>query len=49
MLLLVELFDSVAGFLILAEGILLFGFVRERPAVPGSGLGTGSTVIGFFL
>ena len=49
MLLTVELFDSVAGLVVLAENVLLLGFVKGRLIVPGSGLGAGSSTIEFLL
>ena len=46
MLFTVELFDAVAGLVVLTEAMLLLGFVKGGVVVPmSSGLGVGSTII----
>lgn len=49
MLLTVEHFDAVAGLVIPTEGGLFLAFVKDRLAVPGSGLriAVGSTITRF--
>ena len=46
MLFTVELFNAVAGVIVLTESVLVLGFVKDGVIVPvGSGLWVGSTVI----